>query len=92
MAAGVVRMAEAGAVTVLLFAHYAELCGGDRWDLSLPADATVGGLLAALRQAAGGTAALPERPLCAVNRRQARLTDPVAPGDEVAFLPPLAGG
>ena len=85
-------MPEAGAVTVLLFAQYAELGGGDRWEIPLPPDATVGGLLAALRQTAGGAAGLPEHPLCAVNRRQARLTDPVAPGDEVAFLPPLAGG
>ncbi|MGH7585427.1 MAG: MoaD/ThiS family protein [Gemmatimonadales bacterium] len=86
------KVPEAGAVTVLLFAQYAELGGGGRWELPLPPDATVGGLLAALRQAAGGAASLPDRPLCAVNRRQARLTDPVARGDEVAFLPPLAGG
>jgi molybdopterin converting factor small subunit len=85
-------MADPGAVTVLLFAQYAELGARDRWELPLPADATVGGLLAALRQVAGGAPGLPDRPLCAVNRRQALLTDSVAPGDEVAFLPPLAGG
>lgn len=87
-----VPVAEPGGVTVLLFAQYAELGGGGRWELPLPTDATVAGLLAALRQAAGGAAALPDRPLCAINRRQAGLTDPIAPGDEVAFLPPLAGG
>lgn len=86
------KVPDSGAVTVLLFAQYAELGGGTRWDLPLPPDATVGGMLAALRQAAGGAATLPDRPLCAVNQRQASLTDPVSPGDEVAFLPPLAGG
>lgn len=86
------KLAEPGSVTVLLFAQYAELVGGGRWELPLPPDATVGGLLGALRQAAGGSAGLPDRPLCAINRRQASLSDPVAPGDEVAFLPPLAGG
>ena len=79
-------------VTVLLFAQYAELSGGERWEVPVPSDATVGGVLAALRQAAGGAAGLPDRPLCALNRRQAHLADAVAPGDEVAFLPPLAGG
>ena len=29
---------------------------------------------------------------CAVNEEYARLTTPLAPGDEVAFLPPVSGG
>jgi molybdopterin converting factor small subunit len=36
--------------------------------------------------------ALPERPLAAVNLRQARLDAQVNNGDEVALLPPIAGG
>jgi len=39
-----------------------------------------------------GARALPERPLTAVNLRQVKLSAPVQDGDEVAFLPPVAGG
>jgi molybdopterin converting factor small subunit len=35
---------------------------------------------------------LPERPLTAINLRQVKLNAPVQDGDEVAFLPPVAGG
>jgi molybdopterin converting factor small subunit len=34
----------------------------------------------------------PSVPLCAVNLVQARLDSPVEAGDEIAVLPPLAGG
>jgi molybdopterin converting factor small subunit len=39
-----------------------------------------------------GGARLPERPLVAVNRRHARLDAVLVEGDEVALLPPMAGG
>jgi len=35
---------------------------------------------------------LPERPLAAVNLRQVKLDARVKNGDEVALLPPIAGG
>jgi molybdopterin converting factor small subunit len=78
--------------TVLLFARYAELAGGERVDLPVAPGADVQAVLASLRLARPGAAALPDTPLCAVNHRQAALSDPVRPGDVVAFLPPLAGG
>ena len=78
-------------VRVLLFASYAEALGQASLTLVVPAPATVAGVLQVLRHQPGGDH-LPERPLCAVNLEQARLDSPVKAGDEVAVLPPLAGG
>ena len=78
-------------IRVRLFARYAELLGQD--DLTLPAEGlnTAGDVLARIRSLPGGRE-IGERTLMAINLRQAALDAPVAPGDEVAFLPPLAGG
>jgi molybdopterin converting factor small subunit len=78
-------------VRVLLFARYAEVFGTDTLALELPAPATVADVIAHLRAAPGGDT-LPPRPLCAVNLAQVPDTTPLAAGDEVALLPPLAGG
>jgi molybdopterin converting factor small subunit len=78
-------------VHVLLFARYAEVFGADRVTLELAAPATVADVVTRLREAPGGTQ-LPPRPLCAVNLAQVPDTTPLAAGDEVAVLPPLAGG
>jgi molybdopterin converting factor small subunit len=78
-------------IHVLLFARYAEVLGTDAITLELPTPATVAHLLDALRRVPGGDA-LPPRPLCAVNLMQVTATTPLAAGDEVAVLPPLAGG
>ncbi len=78
--------------TVLLFARYAELAGAERVEVPVAPGADVRGVLVGLRAGLPGAAALPDAPLCAVNHRQARMGDPVRPGDVVAFLPPLAGG
>lgn len=78
-------------VRVLLFARYAEVFGADAVTLELAAPATVADVVTRLRAAPGG-AELPPRPLCAVNLAQVTETAPLAAGDEVAILPPLAGG
>lgn len=78
-------------IRVLLFARYAELLGTERLDLDTVGTLSVGDLLDRIRALPGG-GALPPVILCAVNLRQATLSDLVAPGDEVALLPPLAGG
>jgi molybdopterin synthase catalytic subunit len=75
-----------------LFARYAEVVGREEVELSLPSDALVGDAVAALRRTVPGAAMLPERPLVAINQRHALPTDPLHDGDELAFLPPLAGG
>lgn len=79
------------AVRVLLFASYADRLGLESVELSLPSPATVGEVLDHLRTLPGG-GVLPPRPLCARNLSHVSLDEPVASGDEIAVLPPLAGG
>jgi len=79
-------------VSIRLFARYAETVGRTRVEISLPAGATVGDLLAEFRRLVPEAAPLPERPLCAVNLVHVLPTQPLRNGDEVAILPPLAGG
>ncbi|MGH7627814.1 MAG: MoaD/ThiS family protein [Gemmatimonadales bacterium] len=78
-------------VRALLFASYAEVVGRSAVALGLTAPATVRSALQQLRALPGGHR-LPERPLVAVNRTHASLDTPLSPNDEVAILPPLAGG
>lgn len=80
------------AVKVLLFATYAEQAGKPEVTLSVPAPATVKDVLRKLRAELPAADRLPDQPLAAVNRTHARLSTPVQDGDEIAFLPPLAGG
>jgi len=80
------------AVRVLFFATYADLLGRAETELTLGAPTTVAGLLDLLRQDLPGADRLPARPMVAVNQHHAGLETPVVDRDEVAFLPPLAGG
>ena len=79
-------------VRVRFFARYAELVGCSEAAVSLPLPATVGDVVRRVREDFPGARALPERPLAAVNLRQAKLEARVQDGDEVALLPPIAGG
>jgi len=81
-----------GSVRVKFFASYAELAGREEAELELALPATVADLVQQLRQKFSWAHPLPERPLAAVNLRQVQLDAPVHAGDEVALLPPLAGG
>jgi molybdopterin synthase sulfur carrier subunit len=78
-------------VHVLLFASYAEGLGLESVRVALPALATVGDALEHVRSLPGGER-IPPKPLCAVNLAHAALDTPLSEGDEVALLPPLAGG
>jgi molybdopterin converting factor small subunit len=78
-------------VRVLLFASYAERFGFESRELRLEAPATVAHAVERLRQLPGG-AELPIRPLCALNLAHVTLDHPISDGDEMAILPPLAGG
>ena len=78
-------------IRVLLFASYAERLGRDVLDLRVPDGASVGGVLELLRALPGGDQ-LPPRPLCALNLAHVGPDARVARGDELAILPPLAGG
>ncbi|MDQ3427926.1 MAG: MoaD/ThiS family protein [Gemmatimonadota bacterium] len=78
-------------VRVLLFASYAERLGREVLELTLPTPATVGQVLREVRALPGGER-LPARPLCALNLAHVGPDTPVSGGDEIAILPPLAGG
>lgn len=78
-------------VDVLLFASYADAIGAPRVAVDLPPDATVRDVLTRVREMASGKR-VPERPLVAVNRRYARDDQRVGATDEIAIIPPVAGG
>lgn len=78
-------------IRLLAFARYAELLGRESLELPLPEPPTVERLIESVRALPGGEG-LPPVVLVAVNARQAGGADHVAPGDEVAILPPMAGG
>lgn len=79
-------------VTVLLFAAHRELVGRADTVAALPEGATVATLLSELKARGGGWARLPSRPAVAVNRKYAGGDTMLADGDEVALIPPVAGG
>jgi len=83
---------ESIAVICRLFARYAEVAGREEFGMELPVGATVGEAVARLRETMPNGSQLPERPLVAVNREHAMADRVLEDGDELAFLPPLAGG
>lgn len=72
-------------------ARYAELAGAEELDVTLPLGATVAAAVDAVRERIEA-GALPARPLVAVNQEHAAYDRRLNDGDELAFLPPLAGG
>lgn len=81
-----------GSVRVKFFARYAELVGQDELQLTIALPTTVAEVVRRARTEIPGAGAIPERPLAALNLRHVQLDAQVADGDEVALLPPLAGG
>lgn len=79
-------------VRLLLFALYRDLAGTSELELELPTGATTQDLVETVRARGGGLARLPAEPAIAVNRDYASLDAVLAEGDEVALLPPVAGG
>jgi molybdopterin converting factor subunit 1 len=78
-------------VAVLLFASYADVLGGDRITLDLPNGSCVRDLLDRVR-ALPGADRLPPTPVVAVNQQYATAHQRLTAGDEVALIPPVAGG
>lgn len=78
-------------VRVLLFASYADAVGRPEVMLDLPDGALVRDVLARVRSMTSGSR-VPEKPLVAVNQRYARDDQAVSAADEVAIIPPVAGG
>lgn len=83
-------------VRILYFAWLRERIGVSEETLKLPEDVTtVADMLEWLRGRGPGFAATfaPGGSVrCAVNQDFAALDTPVAPGDEIAFFPPVTGG
>ncbi|CAN5270520.1 hypothetical protein BH23GEM4_BH23GEM4_21200 [soil metagenome] len=79
-------------VRALFFAVYRDLAGTDELALELPAGARLSDLLQRVRSEREGLDALPREPVMAVNLAYAPPSTPLNDGDEVAFIPPVAGG
>jgi molybdopterin converting factor small subunit len=78
-------------IRVRTFAHYSEVLGGSLLEVEVSEPATVASLIHALRQLPGGDL-LPPTPLVALNLSLAQTDDSIGFDDEIALLPPLAGG
>jgi molybdopterin converting factor subunit 1 len=78
-------------VRVLLFASYADAVGQSELTLELAEGSVVGDIVSRVRELAGGKA-LPPSPLLAINASYASSSTVVKRGDEVAIIPPVAGG
>lgn len=78
-------------ITALFFASYADAFGRDRLEVEVPVGSTVADLLRQLQQL-DHDQRLPPAPLVAVNERYARPDQVLRAGDEVAVIPPVAGG
>ena len=79
-------------VNTLFFASYREQVGASALAVELDEGATVGDLVHELRGRGAPFDALPEEPAVAVNQTYAMLDERLGEGDEVAFIPPVAGG
>lgn len=78
-------------VRVLLFASYADALGTSALEVELHPGAKVRDVLASVRSRVGAQQ-LPPAPMVAVNASYATLDDLVREQDEVAIIPPVAGG
>ena len=80
------------ALEVRLFALIREKVGREAIALSVPTGTTVGELAARLRAAEPAVAPYLEASRVAVNLAFARPDRVLAPGDDVALIPPVGGG
>lgn len=78
-------------VTIRLFASYAEQLGFTQMHAEFPEGVTVADVLRLL-EGMEGAARLPPSPVVAVNCVYAMHSKRVTDGDEVALIPPVAGG
>jgi molybdopterin converting factor subunit 1 len=78
-------------VTVQLFASYADLLGAPTVELQLSKGGTVSELLEQIRSLPGAER-LPRAPRVALNRAFASSDQIVEADDEIALIPPVAGG
>jgi molybdopterin synthase catalytic subunit len=79
-------------VRFLLFALYRDLAGAEEYEIDIPPGSNAAEAILALRAHGARCAQLPERPVVAINRTYAELNEILRDGDELALLPPDAGG
>lgn len=79
-------------VRVLFFAAHRERLGTAETVATLPEGATVADLISSLRERGDAWETLPAEPAVAVNQRYATRGAVLEEGDEVAVIPPVAGG
>lgn len=79
-------------VRLLLFAQYRDAAGASELDLDLPGGSRAADAVAALRALGASYGRIPERPVVALNQVYSSLDDMLTDGDELALLPPVAGG
>lgn len=77
---------------VRLFGPAREAVGADRATVAVDHPATAGAVVRALAGRHPELAGLLPRSRVAVNREYVDAATPLAPGDEVAILPPVGGG
>lgn len=76
-------------VRVLLFAAYRDIAGESELTLQLPAGARALEAVGMLRK---HHPSIPTSPVIAINQEFSTLDDKLDDGDELALLPPVAGG
>jgi len=79
-------------VQILYFASFRDGAGRGEDRLTLPDGTTVADLWNLLAREIPAFAAFPAMPPAAVNRAYVRADARLSDGDEVTFLPPVAGG
>jgi molybdopterin converting factor small subunit len=79
-------------IQLLLFALYRDIAGVEELAVHVRDGASAGEALAELRRRDPRLAGLPQRPVVAINREYAVLDARLRDGDELALLPPVAGG
>ncbi len=79
-------------VTVRLFAQLRDAAGLGVWEAEITPGAVVGDVWREVTNRHPSIAPFERAVSCAVNANFARMTQPVAEGDEIAFLPPVSGG
>ena len=78
-------------ITVRFFASYADALGQNQIELDVSSDATVRDVIQRVREM-GDADRLPAAPVVAVNEQYASRDQLLRHGDEVALIPPVAGG
>ena len=78
-------------VTFRFFASYAESLGVASVEMDLQQGSTVDDAMKSI-SAMPGSSRLPPNPLVAVNHSYAKRSRVLVDGDEVALIPPVAGG